>query len=196
MSISTDLTRLQSAKAAMKTAIQGKGVTVPDSAKLDAFAALIDSIPYGGGYTAEVHVVTFAETVTCAEGGAVELCDATIQTPLCLGMVAYSDNAAVYNLYVPVLSFGMSSDLTGNKSASGHAFGTSSGVYGTTGKAGLVILHTKQDGSFNVSYDNGLYVKNGKLRWSNNTGIGYNGANPASFPAGTTYIFLIMGAST
>ncbi len=49
MSISTDLTRLQSAKAAMKTAMQNKGVTVPDDAKLDAFAALIDSIPAGGG---------------------------------------------------------------------------------------------------------------------------------------------------
>lgn len=49
MSISTDLTRLQSAKAAMKTAIQNKGVTVTDGAKLDAFAALIDSIPAGGG---------------------------------------------------------------------------------------------------------------------------------------------------
>lgn len=52
MSISTDLTRLQSAKAAMKTAIKGKGVTVPDSAKLDAFAALIDSIEAGGGNVA------------------------------------------------------------------------------------------------------------------------------------------------
>lgn len=49
MSISTDLTRLQSAKAAMKTAIQNKGVTVPGDAKLDAFAALIDSIEAGGG---------------------------------------------------------------------------------------------------------------------------------------------------
>ena len=48
MSISTDLTRLQSAKAAMKTAIQNKGVTVPGDAKLDAFAALIDSIEAGG----------------------------------------------------------------------------------------------------------------------------------------------------
>ena len=52
MSISTDLARLQSAKAAIKTAIQGKGVTVPDGAKLDAFAALIDSIEAGGGNVA------------------------------------------------------------------------------------------------------------------------------------------------
>ncbi len=49
MSISTDLTRLQSAKAAIRTAIEGKGVTVADGAKLDAFAALIDSISSGGG---------------------------------------------------------------------------------------------------------------------------------------------------
>lgn len=49
MSISTDLTRLQSAKAAMKTAIQNKGVAVADGAKLDAFAALIDSIEAGDG---------------------------------------------------------------------------------------------------------------------------------------------------
>ena len=48
MSIGTDLTRIQNAKAAIKTAIEGKGVTVADSAKLDAYAPLIDSIPAGG----------------------------------------------------------------------------------------------------------------------------------------------------
>lgn len=58
MSISTDLTRLQSAKAAIKTAIQNKGVTVPNGAKLDAFAALIDSIEAGGatGITTGVYI--------------------------------------------------------------------------------------------------------------------------------------------
>lgn len=60
MSISTDLTRLQSAKIAMKNAIQGKGVTVPDGAKLDAFAALIESIEAGGG----ANVTTGTITVT------------------------------------------------------------------------------------------------------------------------------------
>lgn len=58
MSISTDLTRLQSAKAAMKTAIQNKGVTVPGGAKLDAFAALIDSIEAGGGTGAVFGTIT------------------------------------------------------------------------------------------------------------------------------------------
>lgn len=49
MSIQTQIDRLASAKAAIKTAIEGKGVTVADSANLDAFAALIDSIEAGGG---------------------------------------------------------------------------------------------------------------------------------------------------
>jgi hypothetical protein len=49
MSIATEISRLQSAKAAIKTAIEGKGVTVPSATLLDGYAALISSIPAGGG---------------------------------------------------------------------------------------------------------------------------------------------------
>ena len=49
MSIQTELTRITNAKAAIKTAIEGKGVDVPSGAKLDALAALIESIQAGGG---------------------------------------------------------------------------------------------------------------------------------------------------
>ena len=49
MSIQTELTRITNAKAAIKTAIEGKGVTVPDGALLDGMAALIESIEAGGG---------------------------------------------------------------------------------------------------------------------------------------------------
>lgn len=49
MSIQTELTRLTNAKAAIKAAIEGKGVTVPDATLLDGMAALIDSIQAGGG---------------------------------------------------------------------------------------------------------------------------------------------------
>ena len=49
MSIQTELTRLTNAKAAIKTAIEGKGVTVPDATLLDGMAALIESIEAGGG---------------------------------------------------------------------------------------------------------------------------------------------------
>ena len=49
MSIQTELTRLTNAKAAIQTAIEGKGVTVPSDTLLDGMAALIESIEAGGG---------------------------------------------------------------------------------------------------------------------------------------------------
>ena len=49
MSIQTELTRITNAKAAIKTAIEGKGVTVPEDTLLDGMASLIESIEAGGG---------------------------------------------------------------------------------------------------------------------------------------------------
>ena len=49
MSIQTELARITNAKSAIKTAIEGKGVTVPDGTLLDGMAALIESIEAGGG---------------------------------------------------------------------------------------------------------------------------------------------------
>ena len=48
MSIQTELTRITNAKAAIKTAIEGKGVTVPSGTLLDGMAALIEAIEVGG----------------------------------------------------------------------------------------------------------------------------------------------------
>lgn len=49
MSIQTELNRLNAAKNNLKTAIEGKGVAVPDSTKLDGYSALVDQISSGGG---------------------------------------------------------------------------------------------------------------------------------------------------
>lgn len=49
MSIQTELARLTNAKAAIKAAIEGKGVTVPGGTLLDGMAALIEGIEAGGG---------------------------------------------------------------------------------------------------------------------------------------------------
>ena len=49
MSIQTEITRIESAKTALATAIEGKGVTVPEGTKLDGMAALVDAISAGGG---------------------------------------------------------------------------------------------------------------------------------------------------
>ena len=63
MSIQTELTRIINAKAAIKTAVEGKGVTVPDGTLLDGMASLIESIEAGGGGGVRVEQgsVTFAE---------------------------------------------------------------------------------------------------------------------------------------
>ena len=49
MSIASEITRLQNAKADIKSSIEEKGVTVPSTATLDEYSELIDSIPAGGG---------------------------------------------------------------------------------------------------------------------------------------------------
>ena len=51
MSIQTELTRITNAKTAIKTAIEGKGVTVPEGTLLNGMAALIESIEAGGSDT-------------------------------------------------------------------------------------------------------------------------------------------------
>ena len=68
MSIQTELTRLTNAKSAIKAAIEGKGVTVPDGTLLDGMAALVESIEAGGGTISGRKFIsgeiTFSETPT------------------------------------------------------------------------------------------------------------------------------------
>lgn len=49
MSIASEITRLQTAKADIKTSIENKGVTVPSNASIDTYYDYIDQIPSGGG---------------------------------------------------------------------------------------------------------------------------------------------------
>ena len=67
MSIQTELTRITNAKAAVKAAIEGKGVTVPAGTLLDGMAALIESIEAGGGGAGEL----FHTEITPATSGEV-----------------------------------------------------------------------------------------------------------------------------
>ena len=63
MSIQTELTRITNAKSAIKAAIEGKGVTVPEATLLDGMAALIESIEAGGGnFSVQTGSITFAES--------------------------------------------------------------------------------------------------------------------------------------
>jgi hypothetical protein len=47
MSIASEISRLQTAKAGLKTAIEGKGVSVPSATTLDGYPALVNAIPTG-----------------------------------------------------------------------------------------------------------------------------------------------------
>lgn len=67
MSIQTELTRITNAKSAIKTAIEGKGVTVPDGTLLDGMAALIAEIEAGGGGSVEPFTKIISGTITFAE---------------------------------------------------------------------------------------------------------------------------------
>ena len=64
MSIQTELSRIINAKTAIKAAIEGKGVTVPDATLLDGMASLIESIEAGGGADISpwADIVTFSIT--------------------------------------------------------------------------------------------------------------------------------------
>ena len=64
MSIQTELTRITNAKAAIKTAIEGKGVTVPEATLLDGMASLIESIEAGGAPSLQSKSVTYTANGT------------------------------------------------------------------------------------------------------------------------------------
>ena len=64
MSIASELTRIQTAKADIKTAIEAKGVTVPSSATIDTYDDYITSIPSGGGGSDETLKGLIQRTIT------------------------------------------------------------------------------------------------------------------------------------
>lgn len=67
MSVQTEITRLEDAKAAIVAAVEGKNVVVPEGTKLDEIARLIETIKTGGGYKIIVTVDSGA-AVTATNG--------------------------------------------------------------------------------------------------------------------------------
>ena len=72
MSIQTELTRITNAKTAIKTAVEGKGVTVPAGTLLDGMAALIESIQTGVGGKYIVEEGQFVPTENVVTYGSIE----------------------------------------------------------------------------------------------------------------------------
>ena len=78
MSIATEISRLQTAKADIKTAIEAKGVTVPSSAKIDVFDDYIAQIPTGGSYQSKTISPTESSQTVSPDSGYDALSSVTV----------------------------------------------------------------------------------------------------------------------
>ena len=97
MSVQTEITRIESAKTAIATAIEGKGVTVPDGTLLDGMAVLIDSIEAGGG--AENLFGTYFETGSIIPASDITS-DYTIEFQINFMQVPGNRNTPYYNFFL------------------------------------------------------------------------------------------------
>ena len=71
MSIASEITRLQGAKADLKTSIEAKGVTVPSSALIDEYPGYVDAIQQGSAPSLQNKTVspsTSQQSVTADQG--------------------------------------------------------------------------------------------------------------------------------
>ena len=192
MSIQTDLTRITNAKAAIKTAIEGKGVTVPEGTLLDGMAALIESIESGGGgMKVEVFSITPANYMPAGE---YEIGETTITNPhfcACFDGTQPASNNTDTKKYHGLMTYvGCDATLWGeigssyNKSNFGLVYKKTATEYAYKRcNYGNVI-------GFNRGYSsNDFHVTNGKL-YSNS---GTTDVSKWWFEAGHTYYILLIG---
>lgn len=199
MSIQTEIDRLASAKAAIKTAIEGKGVTVPDATMLDGLASLIDGIETGGFDFSALN------SATAAVSGTVTPASNTNK------LVVYADFSAVYILPRLVIV----SPLTASDSSSALSLfvwlNTSSSPYAEPTDGRSIYLHkygTKNsayctaDSLMNYNVRFSFSDHNGNYYYYDNVTIGSNifyctcaekTAGYAKFLGGTTYSYLVIG---
>ena len=191
MSIQTELTRLTNAKAAIKTAIEGKGVTVPEGTLLDGMASLIESIEAGGGMKVEVFSITPADEMSA---GTYEIGETTITNPhfcVCFdGTQPASKNTDTQKYFGLMTYVGCDATLWGNI---GSAYNKSNFGLAYTKQATRYSYSRYNYGnavSFNMSQvSNGFYVQNGKL-YNNSKRMG---TSQWLFEAGHTYYILLIG---
>ena len=192
MSIQTELTRITKAKAAIKTAIEGKGVTVPAGTLLDGMASLIESIESGGGgMKVEVFSITPANVIPAGE---YEIGETTITNPhfcVCFDGTQPNSKNTDTTKYTGLISYvGCDATLWGNigSAYNPHNFGLlykkEAAAYGYKRyNYGNFII-------FNMGYGaNSFYVTNGKL-YSSSDKIS---SSDWLFEAGHTYYILLIG---
>ena len=192
MSIQTELTRITNAKSAIKAAIEGKGVTVPDGTLMDGMAALIESIEAGGGgMKVEVFSITPANEIPYGE---YEIGETTITNPhfcVCFdGTQPDSKNTDTQKYHGLMSYVGCDATLWGNI---GSPYDPSIfGLVYTKGASSYAYKRYNYGNviGFNSHYvSNDFYVTNGKL-YSNPAPLA---TSEWMFEAGHTYYILLIG---
>ena len=190
MSIQTELTRITNAKAAIKTAIEGKGVTVPEATLLDGMAALIEAIEAGGGGSFDLSnfmqnitdVISFSFTPTRDEEGYNISKPSTNSIPR-MGFVYADDISYAYNksilcfwLYTAVDPY---TDVSSGVNLQAHIFKSNSSSTGTKMHIAFLLQSGQTNGC--LSSTNRLnYITIKSQTTANNkaifkAGIQYNG---------------------
>ena len=165
MSIADDLTRIQGAKADLRTSIQAKGVTVPASAKIDAYPDYVDAIQQGGGggtYQAKTATPSTSQQVITADTGYDALSQVTI------GAVTSSIDANIQagNIKSGTTILGVTGNYTGGGSAT--VASTTASVGGSNAsslsftlsgqpKMFAVILQLASNGSYLTNSSTSVY---------------------------------------
>lgn len=107
MSIQTELDRLQTAKTDLKTAIEGKGVTVPDATTLDGYGALVAQISAGGSavsaFSMEKEIGTAVVTIRQSDGQTRTLSSAADSGTV--GGISFNYNKMNWDLYAEGIVF-------------------------------------------------------------------------------------------
>ena len=192
MSIQTELTRITNAKAAIKTAIEGKGVTVPDGTLLDGMASLIESIEVGGGggMKVEVFSLTPAEEIPA---GVYEIGETTITNPhfcVCFDGTQPNSKDTDSTKYYGLMTYvGCDATLWGNIGSKYNPsnFGLAYIKYASSYSYRRYNFGSSV--SFHVGYSNRFYVKNGKLYSES----GYQKTSQWLYETGHTYYILLIG---
>lgn len=146
MSIQTELTRIKNAKAAIKAAIEGKGITVPGGTLLDGMAALIESIEAGGG-GGKIARGTFIPATTTSLRVAYKIEHNCGFVPDVFIVLKERSNEFIsYSIKLAVsfpVSFYLDDYTSINRSNySGHAYGWGSASYDTVGGYTSIIDET------------------------------------------------------
>lgn len=133
MSIASEITRLQSAKADIRTAIQAKGATVPSSAKLDAYDGYIAQIPTGSTPTLQTKSATptTAAQVIQPDNGY----DGLEKVNISAVTAAIDANISAGNIKDGVTILGVMGSYTG--SGGGAVLTPTAGDYPVVGNGGL-----------------------------------------------------------